>query len=149
MVLSRLSPTGPWALEIVIQCGVHNIIATIELAMMAITNKLTSSCTSGGNAARNSGLTDIRALPSTPAACCEGGGGGGRNPSCSDNTSRLSDSGSASKKEGSTPSGIDMPSIVRLTFSLLVLGSGCAAADAPSGLGSSLGSLVSSDAVSV
>lgn len=89
----------------------------------------TSSCTSGGKAARNSGLTFRSAFPSfsfVVAVRCDGGGG--CNPSCSARTSRRIASGKASRKEGSTPSGIGIPSIVRAEASPLVPGCSVSAA---------------------
>ena len=63
-----------------------------------------------------------------PAFRCDAGGG--CNPNCSARTSRRIASGNASKKDGSTPSGIGMPSIVKADASPLVPGCSVSGADA-------------------
>lgn len=55
-------------------------------------------------------------------------GGGGCQPRCSARTSRRIASGNASKNDGSTPSGIGIPSIVKAEASPLV--PGCSASGA-------------------
>lgn len=104
------------------------------------TSRRTSSWTSGGKAARNSGLTLRSVLPSFSSAAvflCEAGGG--CRPNCSASTSRRMASGRASRNEGSTPSGMGIPSIVKAAASPLVPGCSESAAGPASASASDVG----------
>ncbi len=91
------------------------LIQILKLKIFAVVTR-TSSWIAGGRAARNSGLTSespgpppIRMLADVANVEVTGGREGGLIPSWFCSTSRRMSSGSAAKKDGSTPSGRLMP----------------------------------------